>query len=260
MKNYIRVFHSFIFIILLQNLSAQTTLLDEHSISIGDSLEQTISKFNSADYSLSCDTMESTITYRVYKIGGKQQIGSDNLASSRKCIGYLYFSDTSKRDSSQTKKLFQIGKVWSDWEHSQSLSLIESVFKIFDSEEQDNYYKDFTISKQSSSGYSTRRLTLKLKPYISLEIYIGNSNYYQVTEYITEDEHKNNNEIFLAVFDDSQHLIDTTGEILTKKFLSEKEAESGLNLWQIQYLTRGYDLPYSKVIKFWDTKIGKFKK
>jgi hypothetical protein len=81
-----------------------------------------------------------------------------------------------------------------------------------------------------------------------------------VTEYIKEDVNKKEHVIYLAIFYDSEHLISKTDDIITKKFLSEKEAESGINMWQIQYLSMGYELPFSKIIKFWDKKIGEFKK
>jgi hypothetical protein len=81
-----------------------------------------------------------------------------------------------------------------------------------------------------------------------------------VTEYIKEDVNKKEHEIYLANFYDSEHLISKTDDIITKKFISEKEAESGINMWQIQYLSMGYELPFSKIIKFWDKKIGEFKK
>lgn len=81
-----------------------------------------------------------------------------------------------------------------------------------------------------------------------------------VTEYIKEDVNKKEHVIYLAIFYDSEHLISKTDDIITKKFISEKEAESGINMWQIQYLSMGYELPFSKIIKFWDKKIGEFKK
>lgn len=256
-KNYFHFLCAFLLIFVFLT-PAQTVDFDGHSISIGDSLEQVINKFNPAGYSMSCDTLESTsITYRVYKLSGESDPETGATTRTRTCIGYLYFTYSADKQD-EPKKLFQVGRVLSDWEHSESLSLIEAVFSVLAKVEPDSYYKDFSFSSQHSGSYSTKRFILKLRPNISLEIYVGNRNYYQVTEYITRDEHKGDKEIYIAIFDDSQHLIDKNNEILTMKFSSKAEAESGINRWQIQYITQGYNLPYSKIIKFWDTKLGMF--
>lgn len=257
-KNYFLFLSSFLLIFFFST-PAQTVDFDGHSIAIGDSLEQVIGMFNPAGYDMSCDTLESTsITYRMYKLSGQTDPETGSTNRTRTCIGYLYFTYSADKPS-EPKKLFQVGRVLSDWEHSEPLSLIEAVFGVLARVEPDGYYKDFTFTSTGSGNYTTKRFILKLRPNISLEIYVGSRNYYQVTEYITRDEHKNDKEVYVAVFDDSQHLIDKNNEILTKKFSSEAAAESGINRWQIQYITQGYNLPYSKIIKFWDTKLGMFK-
>jgi len=260
MKKHLKAFLFFLTLLFFQNTQAQTIDFDNHNISIGDSLEQVISNFNNYNYVLNCDTMDNSITYRSYKLSPSSKTAPNNSNRTRKCIGYLYFSYQPDTGKEQTKKLYQVGKVWSNWKNSDPLSLIEAVFNVLAEQKEDNYYKDFSFSIQKSSSSSTKKFILKLSTNVSLEIYVGDSGYYMVTEYITKDLNKKEHEIYLTIFYDSENLINKTNNIITKKFLSEKEAESGINMWQIQHLSMGYNLPFSKIIKFWDKKIGEFKK
>ncbi len=72
----------------------------------------------------------------------------------------------------------------------------------------------FTIQKSTSS--SAKRFIIKLTTNVSLEVYVGDSGYYIVTEYITQDVNLKEHEIYLAIFYDSEHLINKTDNIIFK--------------------------------------------
>ena len=250
----------FLFVVLIQILPAQTVDFDGHSISIGDSLEQVISKFDSDHYSMSCDTIESSsITYRIYKLSDLSQNDPGNSTRTRRCIGYLYFTYSDTSSIPPPSRLYQIGKIWSDWGNSNSLSLIEAVFNVLENDGVDKYNQDISFSKGTEPNNRSKRITLKISPNIILEIYIGDSDYYLVTEYITADKTKNSKQVYLVIFDDTMHLISKTENIITREYTSEAEAESGLNMLQIQYIAMRYSLPFSKIIKFPENRLVKVK-
>lgn len=63
---------------------------------------------------MTCDTMGKSITYRVYKLSYPSQTDPQNSIRTRKCIGYLYFTYSLDTSIVQTKKLYRVGKVWSN--------------------------------------------------------------------------------------------------------------------------------------------------
>ncbi|OGU41355.1 MAG: hypothetical protein A3K31_17000 [Ignavibacteria bacterium RIFOXYA12_FULL_35_25] len=229
---------------------SQTVRIDDISISIDDSLEQVISKFQKPGYHLISDTLKLSIRCTIFK----EVYNSQDSNKPLQVIGYLHFFYVKQEPPFHyTKELYEIDKVWSNYYVNNVPDLLKIINNIFEKNTIDKYSVELIRSKNFEPDYSSKTLTIKLNSFTSLEIYSRDDNYFEINEVITKDENRFSDEKYILIFEDYKHYYGDK-EYVIEYFKKEDEAERRQRELLIKYIMDSSDKPETKILRFYKNR------
>jgi len=245
----IKYFSIFIYLILFQFPSnSQTVRIDDISVSIDDSLEQVIPKFQKAGYDLILDTLKQSIRCTVFK-NVQNAISSDRFLQ---LIGYLHFSYLkSDLPLHYTKSLFEIEKIWSNPYENNIKDILIILNNILEKNSIDKYSINLQQNKTIEPEYTTHTITIQLNSFTRLEIYSRDDGYFEIIEVINNDEHRFfSDEEYVLIFEDYKHYY-SKNEYVIEYFKKEDEAERRERELLIKYILDSSKKPESRILRFY---------
>ena len=151
----------FFFFLFQHSVYSQTVIIDDVPISIDDSLEQVISKFQKPGYHLIVDTLKLSIRYTIFKEVFNL---NDNSDKSLRIICYLHFFYIPQEiPFHYTKALYKIDKVWSNIYSDEIPDVLNIINNIIEKNTIDKYSIELFQNKNIEPEYSSKTITIELK-------------------------------------------------------------------------------------------------